>query len=93
MAPTNFVSTQGLFLFPGLCSDGVRESASRYQKTGRRSQNDLSNSNHLVDFKTLRGEYDICAISFALYPFVKEDFALLKTAVSFVKSKAGPSSR
>jgi len=32
---------------------------------------------------TLRGEYDICAISFALYPFVKKDFALLKTAVSF----------
>jgi len=32
---------------------------------------------------TLRGEYDICAISFALYPFVKNDFALLKTAVSF----------
>lgn len=32
---------------------------------------------------TLKGEYDICAISFALYPFVKEDFALLKTAVSF----------
>ncbi len=32
---------------------------------------------------TLKGEYDICAISFALYPFVKNDFALLKTAVSF----------
>ncbi len=32
---------------------------------------------------TLRGEYDICAISFALYPFVKDDFALLRTAVSF----------
>lgn len=32
---------------------------------------------------TLRGEYDICAISFALYPFVKDDYALLKTAVSF----------
>lgn len=32
---------------------------------------------------TLRGVYDICAISFALYPFVKEDYALLKTAVSF----------
>ncbi|MDB4257285.1 succinate--CoA ligase [Arcobacteraceae bacterium] len=32
---------------------------------------------------TIRGEYDICAISFALYPFVKKDFALLKTAVSF----------
>ncbi len=32
---------------------------------------------------TLNGIYDICAISFALYPFVKEDYALLKTAVSF----------
>jgi len=32
---------------------------------------------------TLKGEYDICAISFALYPFVKDDFALLRTAVSF----------
>lgn len=32
---------------------------------------------------TLKGTYDICAISFALYPFVKDDFALLKTAVSF----------
>jgi len=32
---------------------------------------------------TLQGKYDICAISFALYPFVKDDFALLKTAVSF----------
>ncbi|MDD2697616.1 MAG: succinate--CoA ligase [Arcobacteraceae bacterium] len=32
---------------------------------------------------TLKGIYDICAISFALYPFVKKDFALLKTAVSF----------
>lgn len=32
---------------------------------------------------TLKGQYDICAISFALYPFVKNDYALLKTAVSF----------
>lgn len=32
---------------------------------------------------TLNGQYDICAISFALYPFVKDDYALLKTAVSF----------
>ncbi|RXK05987.1 menaquinone biosynthesis family protein [Halarcobacter ebronensis] len=32
---------------------------------------------------TLKGEYDICAISFALYPFVKDEYALLKTAVSF----------
>ena len=32
---------------------------------------------------TLVGTYDICAISFALYPYVKDDYALLKTAVSF----------
>jgi 1,4-dihydroxy-6-naphthoate synthase len=32
---------------------------------------------------TLKGEYDICAISFALYPFIKDDYTLLKTAVSF----------
>ena len=32
---------------------------------------------------TLKGEYDICASSFALYPFIKDDYALLKTAVSF----------
>lgn len=32
---------------------------------------------------TLKGEYDICAISFGVYPFVKDDYALLKTAVSF----------
>jgi 1,4-dihydroxy-6-naphthoate synthase len=32
---------------------------------------------------TIDGKYDICAISFALYPYVKNDFALLKTAVSF----------
>jgi 1,4-dihydroxy-6-naphthoate synthase len=32
---------------------------------------------------TLKGEYDICAISFALYPLIKDDYALLKTAVSF----------
>jgi 1,4-dihydroxy-6-naphthoate synthase len=32
---------------------------------------------------TINGVYDICAISFALYPFVKDDYALLKTAVSF----------
>lgn len=32
---------------------------------------------------TLKGQYDICAISFALFPFVKDDYALLKTAVSF----------
>ena len=32
---------------------------------------------------TLEGKYDICAISFGLYPLVRKEFALLKTAVSF----------
>lgn len=33
--------------------------------------------------KALNGEYEIVAISFALYPHIKDDYALLKTAVSF----------
>ncbi len=32
---------------------------------------------------TLQGLYDVSAVSFALYPRVREDYALLKTAVSF----------
>jgi len=33
--------------------------------------------------KALRGEYEIVAISFALYPHIKDDYAPLRTAVSF----------
>jgi len=33
--------------------------------------------------KTLQSIYDISAISFALYPKIKDEYALLKTAVSF----------
>jgi 1,4-dihydroxy-6-naphthoate synthase len=33
--------------------------------------------------KALKGEYDIVAISFALYPHIKESYAPLRTAVSF----------
>ncbi len=33
--------------------------------------------------KALKGEYEIVAISFALYPHIRKDYALLKTAVSF----------
>ena len=33
--------------------------------------------------KALRGTYEIVAISFALYPHIKEDYAPLRTAVSF----------
>ncbi len=33
--------------------------------------------------KALKNIYDISAISFALYPFIKDEYALLRTAVSF----------
>jgi 1,4-dihydroxy-6-naphthoate synthase len=33
--------------------------------------------------KALQNIYDITAISFGVYPFIKEEYALLKTAVSF----------
>lgn len=57
-------------------------------KFGWVSPNEAKFENIAADIETLnqatiKGEYDICAISFALYPFVKEDYALLKTAVSF----------
>ena len=57
-------------------------------KFGWVTPNDAVFSNIADDIETLnqatlRGEYDICAISFALYPFVKDDYALLRTAVSF----------
>lgn len=32
---------------------------------------------------SLRGEYDICAISFGLYPLICDEYALLRTALSF----------
>lgn len=36
-----------------------------------------------LNVEALKGTYDITAISFALYPLIKDDYALLRTAVSF----------
>ncbi|PAF47074.1 S-ribosylhomocysteine lyase [Helicobacter sp. 12S02634-8] len=36
-----------------------------------------------LNVATMRGEYDVSAISFGAYPFVREHFALLRTGVSF----------
>ena len=36
-----------------------------------------------LNIEALKGTYDISAISFALYPHIKDEYALLKTAVSF----------
>ena len=33
--------------------------------------------------EALKGSYDVTAISFALYPFIKDEYALLRTAISF----------
>lgn len=45
-------------------------------------------SNIAADIETLnkaslKGTYDVCAISFGAYPLIWEDYALLRTAVSF----------
>jgi 1,4-dihydroxy-6-naphthoate synthase len=57
-------------------------------KFGWVSQNDVAFDNIALDIETLNvealaGTYDITAISFALYPLIKEEYALLRTAVSF----------
>lgn len=49
---------------------------------------DVSFHNIALDIETLNQKalqnvYDICAISFALYPKIRNEYALLKTAVSF----------
>jgi len=36
-----------------------------------------------LNVEALRGTYDVSAISFGMYPLIKEDYALLRTAVSF----------
>jgi 1,4-dihydroxy-6-naphthoate synthase len=36
-----------------------------------------------LNVEALKGTYDVTAISFALLPYIKDDYALLKTAVSF----------
>lgn len=36
-----------------------------------------------LNVEALKGTYDVSAISFALYPHIKNEYALLKTAVSF----------
>jgi len=57
-------------------------------KFGWVSMDDVNFDNIPLDIETLnvealKGTYDISAISFALYPHIKEEYALLRTAVSF----------
>lgn len=57
-------------------------------KFGWISSVNLRFSNTALDIQTLneetlKGTYDATAISFALYPLIKDEYALLRTAVSF----------
>ena len=57
-------------------------------KFGWVSTRDMEFKNIALDIETLNQEalkstYDVSAISFALYPKIKDEYALLKTAVSF----------
>ncbi|WP_345975576.1 MqnA/MqnD/SBP family protein [Sulfurimonas sp. HSL3-7] len=57
-------------------------------KFGWVTQEDVEFDNIPLDIETLnvealKGTYDISAISFALYPHIRDDYALLRTAVSF----------
>ena len=57
-------------------------------KFGWVTQDNIEFENIALDIETLNvealaGTYDISAISFALLPLIKEDYALLRTAVSF----------
>jgi len=36
-----------------------------------------------LNIEALKGTYDVSAISFGVYPFIKNDYALLRTAISF----------
>jgi 1,4-dihydroxy-6-naphthoate synthase len=57
-------------------------------KFGWITSKELSFENIALDIETLnvaalKGVYDVSAISFALYPFIKDEYALTKTAASF----------
>lgn len=57
-------------------------------KFGWVTQPDIAFENVALDIETLNvealaGTYDITAISFALYPHIRDEYALLRTAVSF----------
>lgn len=57
-------------------------------KFGWVGQPDVAFDNIALDIETLNvealnGTYDITAISFALYPHIRDEYALLRTAVSF----------
>ncbi len=45
--------------------------------------NNIAKDIQTLNEAALENRYEICAISFGVYPFIKDEYALLKTAVSF----------
>jgi len=45
--------------------------------------NNIADDIETLNQKTLKNFYDVSAISFGVYPFLKDEYALLRTAVSF----------
>lgn len=62
---------------------GARESSSLSNDISDVVFSSVAQDIQTLNEATLRGEFDISAISFALYPLVYEDYALLCTGVSF----------
>lgn len=64
-----------LFMYYAIVFGWVDSTKLRFDNTAKDIQT--------LNTATLQNEYDISAISFALYPLVAQDYALLRTGVSF----------
>ena len=64
-----------LFMYYAIVFGWVDSTKLRFSNTAKDIQT--------LNLATLSGEYDISAISFALYPLITQEYALLRTGVSF----------
>lgn len=64
-----------IFMYYAIAFDWVDTSDLRFDNTGL----DIETLN----VEALKGTYDVSAISFGMYPLIRDDYALLRTAVSF----------
>ena len=59
----------------------------REKEEGRREKkyilNNIAEDIESLNQKALKNIYDVSAISFGVYPFIKDEYALLRTAISF----------
>ena len=64
-----------LFMYYAIVFGWVDSTNLRFSNTAKDIQT--------LNLDTLQGKYDISAISFALYPLIAQNYALLRTGVSF----------